>query len=87
MWAYTSVSRPVIDGPTRAICRILQGLRWAHASAWVKLRSPFSGPVRAHRQKAAHAHGGPLRAFRSASILPFENHVGLYISLASCPIM
>ena len=74
----------MMDGPTRAICRILKFMRWADVSAWVQLCSPFSGPVRAHRQNGARVHGGPLGAFRSAVILLLENHAGLCISLASC---
>ena len=42
-------------------------LKWAHTNAWVQLYSPYSGPIRAHRQVAVHLHGGPLRAFSVGS--------------------
>ena len=74
----------VIDGPTRATCGILQFVKWAHVSAWVKFRSPCSRPIRAHRQEQFICKVGPLRAFRSAVILLSANHEGPRISLAFC---
>jgi len=81
------LARCVLDGPTRAICRILQSMKWACASGLVWLCSPCSGPIQAHRQGAVHLHGGPLRAFHSASILLSANHVGPCNNLMCYPVV
>src|SRR5260221_222565 len=69
----------VLNGPTRAICCILESMKWTRASGLVQLCPPCSGPIRPHRMDQPICMAGHCKHF--------ANHASPYNSLACCPIV